>query len=312
MARSHARIFTSIWRDDDWRNLSAEAQRVYLLLLSQPTMNHAGVLPLTVQRWANSCVDTDSADVIQALKELQEARYVVVDPDTEEVLVRSLMRRDGVWRQPNVLKAAMKEAVETTSSRLRQALSVEVRRMLEEDLPEGVRGELEAVSEAFASEPAANHPETWSEPFPNPSRTLPEPFEAQSLVVVEGNVGKDSPSTSTSPSTSAPPRLDVEQLCSRLADRIVENGSKRPNVTARWKREARLILDVDQRPLEQALRLIDWCQASTFWRANIMSIPKFRQKYDQLRLQAWPDSVDDRSDLEPRTGPRREWGLAGE
>lgn len=82
------------------------------------------------------------------------------------------------------------------------------------------------------------------------------------------------------------PRPDVEELCQRLASRMVENGSKAPTVSERWRTEARLLLDRDERPLENALRLIDWATADSFWKANILSMPKFREKYDQLRLKA--------------------------
>lgn len=81
-------------------------------------------------------------------------------------------------------------------------------------------------------------------------------------------------------------RPDVEALCARLADGMVRNGSKRPKISDEWRREARLLLDTDERDLDKALKLIDWCQNDTFWRANIRSMPKFREKYEQLRLKA--------------------------
>lgn len=93
---------------------------------------------------------------------------------------------------------------------------------------------------------------------------------------------KDTPSPGTA---DAAPRPDIESLCTRLANHIEANGAKRPNITKAWRDQARLLLDRDNRNLAEAERLIDWCQASTFWRANILSMPKFRDKYDQLRLQ---------------------------
>lgn len=86
-----------------------------------------------------------------------------------------------------------------------------------------------------------------------------------------------------------PQRDDVDQLCGRLADWIVTNGSKPPTVGETWKREARLLLDVDDRDLAKALALIDWCQQNPFWRKNILSVSKFREQYDRLRM----DAVDD-------------------
>lgn len=81
-------------------------------------------------------------------------------------------------------------------------------------------------------------------------------------------------------------RDDVERICQHLADRVASNGSKRPTVGKTWRREARLLLDQDGRTEEQIHRAIDWCQDHPFWRANVMSVPKLRERYDQMRLQA--------------------------
>lgn len=86
-----------------------------------------------------------------------------------------------------------------------------------------------------------------------------------------------------------PHRPDVEKICNHLADRIVATGSKRPTITDEWRRQARLLLDEERTPpitVDKVINLIDWALSDTFWRANIHSMPKFRQKYDQLRLKA--------------------------
>jgi hypothetical protein len=94
-------------------------------------------------------------------------------------------------------------------------------------------------------------------------------------------------SATASPVADAPPaRLDVDRLCYHLADRIEANGCKRPEITKRWRDAARLMLDRDGRTERQVMTAIDWCQDNEFWRANILSMPKLREKYDQLRLQA--------------------------
>jgi monoamine oxidase len=81
-------------------------------------------------------------------------------------------------------------------------------------------------------------------------------------------------------------RDDVERLCEYLAGRVEANGSKRPSITKRWRDSARLMLDNDGRTEQQVMTAIDWCQDHEFWRANILSMPKLRERYDQLRLQA--------------------------
>jgi len=81
-------------------------------------------------------------------------------------------------------------------------------------------------------------------------------------------------------------RQDVERLCTHLADRIEANGSLRPEIGKKWRDAARLMLDTEKRTEAQVHKAIDWCQDNGFWRRNVMSMPKLRDQYDRLRLQA--------------------------
>ena len=81
-------------------------------------------------------------------------------------------------------------------------------------------------------------------------------------------------------------RDDVREVCEHLADRIAEDGSKRPTIGKGWLDAARLLLDKDGRDVAEVHAAIDWCQNHHFWRANILSMPKLREKFDQLRKQA--------------------------
>ena len=87
------------------------------------------------------------------------------------------------------------------------------------------------------------------------------------------------------PSVVAGSNPEAERLCFLLAGLVEANGAKRPAVTKAWLDAARLLLEGDGRPFDEAERLLRWCQADPFWRANILSLPKFRDKYDQLRLK---------------------------
>lgn len=81
-------------------------------------------------------------------------------------------------------------------------------------------------------------------------------------------------------------RADVEMLCSLLVELVVGNGAKEPTVTKAWRDEARLMLDKDGRPVDEAVEVMRWCQADSFWRSNILSMPTFRKQYDRLKLKA--------------------------
>lgn len=80
-------------------------------------------------------------------------------------------------------------------------------------------------------------------------------------------------------------RDDIEQLCNLLSSSMKDNGVKRHAVTDGWRNDARLLLDRDKRPLDAALRILRWSQDSSFWRMNIHSMSKFREKYDRLKMQ---------------------------
>ena len=107
MPRTHGRIYATIWDNADFAALSGGAQRTYLMLLTQPNLGHSGLLPLTVRRWSLLCADATVETLRAGLAELAAARFVVVDEATEELLVRTLIRNDGVWKQPKVLAVAI-------------------------------------------------------------------------------------------------------------------------------------------------------------------------------------------------------------
>lgn len=96
---------------------------------------------------------------------------------------------------------------------------------------------------------------------------------------------REPPARSTAVAATTP-RPEIDKLCELLADRIEANGSKRPTITKRWEDACRLMLDRDGRTPEQVAYLIDWSQSDSFWKSNILSMPKLRDKFDQLRLQA--------------------------
>lgn len=119
------------------------------------------------------------------------------------------------------------------------------------------------------------------------SRRDHDDTHARPLGGVDGDSDGDSDGdTSRGLTPAEATRGDVERICKRLADRIEANGAKRPTITKGWRDAARLMLDRDERTESDILGAIDWCQADAFWRGNVLSLPKLREKYDQLRLHA--------------------------
>jgi len=151
MARDHGRILSAIWSDRDFLALGQEEQRFYMFLLSQPNLNQAGVLPVTVRRWSFAAADLSAAGVERLLAELDRERFVVWDQDTEELLIRTFVRNDKVYRQPKVMLAMVADAAEIVSSRLRMTLLAELDRIPLDEVsstppPKGGLSALEVVT----------------------------------------------------------------------------------------------------------------------------------------------------------------------
>ena len=163
MARSHARIYTAIWKDDDFLALSPEAQRFFFLVLSQPGVSFCGVLALTIRRWATLAKGSTIKSVTKAVEELQDARFVVVDWDTEELWIRSFVRWDGVLTGgPKVLTRMWGDFDLIASPALRTLFLAAVKSDTPSDTPS------DGVSRARprASRAASNHlpPATYHQP----------------------------------------------------------------------------------------------------------------------------------------------------
>lgn len=297
MARQFAQVFSAIWDDPDFRTLEPSPQRLYLFLLSQSNINYAGVIMLSPRRWASRAADYPETALLTDLAVLIDRRYVVVDPAEEELLVRSYIRNDGLWKNPKTMKSARRDALATASLPLREALIAELKRLPITDLPDRTRDQI--ADEVYdlvgrLTEGIATRSLGGSQGVATPLLT-----QGQGSIAIAGvgEVVKDRTSVEVVedpligepavPDGAVPPlREDVERLCVRLADRVEENGSKRPDVNRHWRTAARLMLDKDNRTEAQIMRAIDWCQDHEFWRGNVMSMPKLRRQYDQLRLQA--------------------------
>lgn len=129
MARNFGRILARIWDDEDFLALEPSQQRLYCFLLTQSNLNHAGLLPLTLRKWAKKAKGLTVAALRADLEVLDDARFIVVDEDTEELLIRSFVRNDDVYKQPRVMGSMVSGAGEIESKRLRRALLAEMDRI---------------------------------------------------------------------------------------------------------------------------------------------------------------------------------------
>lgn len=85
---------------------------------------------------------------------------------------------------------------------------------------------------------------------------------------------------------------DYIRLTVLLMDCIEENdkhhftGKDKKGIINKWYDNIRLLIEKDGRSLEEAERIIKWATSNDFWKANILSAAKLREKFSTLLLQA--------------------------
>ena len=126
MARSYSQVTTAVWRDEDFRMLTPQAQHVYLMLVTQPEISPVGTLAITLRRWASNANGMTIEWLSNGLRELETAKYIVTDEDSEELLVRTFVRWDGGHTNPNRLRAIKATALSVSSPTLRAVLATEL------------------------------------------------------------------------------------------------------------------------------------------------------------------------------------------
>jgi hypothetical protein len=243
--RSEARIFTSIWKDEDFVALPPGAQRLYLFLLSQHDLSYCGVIPLIPQRWASKAAGMTIPDIERDLKTLEGTAYpspnpdrvsaktpfAVVDRDSGEVLIRSLIRRDGIWKQPNLLKQARDSADQIESRHILGTLLAELHRLpLEETtsaLVVRVVGEFIADLEKGGPYPSAYPPpnppdETGGNPSDDPS--------ASPAQGIGGSYGSSGGVTQNPPIPDSPGPTDLSARDRKLGTRLPDDFTPSPEM----------------------------------------------------------------------------------
>lgn len=129
MARDRASIRLDMWADADWRALNGDAQRLYMLLLSHPTLSYAGVADWRPGRLAQLTKDATADSVALAARELEQAHFILTDNETEEVLIRSFIKHDGLMKQPKLVVSMTTAFAAIASQKIREVVAFEVQKL---------------------------------------------------------------------------------------------------------------------------------------------------------------------------------------
>jgi hypothetical protein len=166
MPRTEARLKASMWTDDDdWRALHPDGKNLYQMLLAQPELRHCGVITINLRLWARR-IGWDQETLAAALKYTCAARFTIADEDTGELLIRTLIRNDEVWKQPKVLAIAIADAARVESATLRAVIFRELGRLPLKELTNKTREPVIALLDALPARLAHALPQGPADPPP--------------------------------------------------------------------------------------------------------------------------------------------------
>lgn len=333
MPRSEARIFTSIWKDPDFLALGPGPQRLYMFLLSQEELTYCGTMPLRVPRWARKAAGLTVAEIDLDLKMLEGSAnpsdnpdqcaarqpFVITDPDTGELLIRSMMRRDNAWKQPNLLKQAREAADQIESPRILGVLLAELRRLPVDESPSEQVKTL--VSDFITDlEQGSPYPSAYPPDYPDPNPSADpsgDPTAEDYACARElGERNGSSERTLQSPSTLAPTDLSAQsrKLGTRLPEPFIVTDEMKdwfakncPHVAAKFEHDK--FLDHWRGKPGKEGRKLDWIATWRNWMrtAEDRSGPRSRTASRQQAEQSATDALFGRS-VEREIGPSAPMG----
>src|SRR5690625_1130485 len=129
MAREFSKFNLAIWQDDDCRALPPPPQHLYMVLWTHPVLTYAGVVDWRPGRLAALAGGWTAEDVRTAADCLEARLFIVTDEDTEECLIRSWVRFDGLMKQPRMAVSFANAYAETASSEIRGVIIHELNKL---------------------------------------------------------------------------------------------------------------------------------------------------------------------------------------
>lgn len=135
MAREYAKLSMSLLGDPGWRQLDPRAQHLYVTLLAHSELSYAGVTDWRPNRLLRLARGWHERDFYLGAVDLADQGWVVIDVESEEVLIRSFLRNDGILKQPRLAVTMAKAYAGVSSGLIRACIVFELQRLLR-DQPE--------------------------------------------------------------------------------------------------------------------------------------------------------------------------------
>lgn len=277
--REYGKVYTAFWTSEDVAAMTEDERTLALYLLTCPHGNMVGCFRLP-EAYASDDLKWKSERVSKGFSGLISKGYIYrCDRSNWVVILRYLK-----WNQfenPNVGKAAGKLFESLSAPPMAKAALAGALREFSPVFPVAILDKFEAENE----------------PFRNPSVLSPETGTGTGTVTGEGN-NTSANNAAVAPSSSGDNdggkerrkqrrSTPEDETCARwIFGRILANNPEhKPPNFASWADDVRLIRERDSRTHREICELFGWAQDNEFWRSNILSPSKLREKWDQLAIK---------------------------
>lgn len=106
---------------EGWRQLQLIDQWLMGVINDDRTTTRIGSTDIYLNRWRNTAVGVSRDDIEESIERLTEQGWALVCPQTDLLWLTNYMLEREVWRQPNRLRAVMREAERCGSPVIREA-----------------------------------------------------------------------------------------------------------------------------------------------------------------------------------------------
>lgn len=195
--KDFAAVNVALWGDDDFLDLTVDAQLLFLRLWTSPGLTYCGAGDWHAGRIAQSAADWTRPRIEAAAAELSRGRFLIIDADTDEFLLRSWIRHDGLWKTPNMAVSMSNARADLASRILRGIVVHEVRRLRDEHPEHGSwkRSAVASLLDQKATDPADVEPfNPPSNPGPTGNPTPPVTPALTPDLTLSGGVNPNPPS----------------------------------------------------------------------------------------------------------------------
>lgn len=201
MPRDHTRIRTDIWGDDDWLDLSPEAQHLYLVLTTQPTLSFCGSGDWQPKKIAARAAGWTADRVCESGAELQDGLFLLLDLDTDEFLIRSWIKHDTLYRVQNMAVSMANARGALASRKLRAVVVHEVLKLRDAE-PNLESWKKDAVVKMLGQKALDPSTESWASPWVR-GKGSPSVSPKDEPEATPSDSGRATPSPSPTPSSSS-------------------------------------------------------------------------------------------------------------